>query len=181
MWIFLLSILLLIIAIVIYLSLPTSEIEQSGMPKKRPVDNTTYFQNLGRKPKAYYSPIFGQPDFVPYPCQVDGTLHNSGGTYPVDALLSGCSGWKINLQKRYTLEQLIADLQGRTYQELGSSGYNIGINGKMIGGVIHGIFYPTRNMPEFPTGIYRLETDVGCKSMEFELIVVDFSQYKPQN
>lgn len=176
MLIFVLSILLLLTAILIYLYMPTDE--NVGTTLKKRVDNSTYVQNLGRKPKAYYSPIFGQPDFVPYPCQVDKTLHNSGGTYPIDAIMAESSGWQINLQKRYTLDQLIADLQGRTYQELGSSGYNIGIDGKMIGGVIHGIFYPTRNMPYFPTGIYKLMTDVGCVSMPFEIIDVDFSQYK---
>jgi len=142
------------------------------------VDNSNYIKNLGRKTMAYYGPIFGGSTPVRFPCADAGSIRNDLSTYPVTAALDQRSGtWDIELQARYTMEQLLADLQARTYQDYGE--YEIGINGKMIGGVIHGSFYPVENIPNFPTGIYQLSTSVGCKSKQFELIVVDFSQYQP--
>lgn len=139
------------------------------------VDNANYITNLNRKKRAYYNPIFGQPAVVRFPCMAACSINNITGTYPVSGCLTSGT-WDINLQARYTIEQLIADLQGRTFQDYGE--YQIAIDGKMIGGIIHGQFYPVENMPSFPTGIYTLQTTVGCSSRPFELIVVDFSQYQ---
>ena len=141
------------------------------------VDNSNYIKNLGRKTMAYYGPIFGGSAPVRFPCAEADSIRNDLSTYPVTATLDRGISWDIGLQARYTMEQLLSDLQARTYQDYGE--YEIGINGKMIGGVIHGTFYPVGNIPNFPTGIYQLSTSVGCKSKPFELIVVDFSQYKP--
>ena len=140
------------------------------------IDNANYVKDLHKNRVIYKAPIFGGAEPVRFPGIED--INNIGGTYPVWGTITNNPDnfWKIVLQTRYTMEQLIADLSSRTYQDYGE--YQIGINGQMIGGIIHGSFYPVRNMPKFPTGIYVLDTSIGVSSKPFELIDVDFSVYK---